>query len=835
MQNVKRALHWAIWTGLAMVLVACGNGGKGIPPEQKRVVIGTADHIKTKRESTHRPSKPLPRGVTHQRLKNGIPIADDAPHPYILSSGSVLVGARNNGLVQVVYHEDATGKLADVVPSSFEISHPAIVSSATLDPLHANAVLLTLTGEKGNSYITALDARGDAISKFMVLSAEPQEDVLVVSDPDIHPILCSSRIEPRFNTVCDYNTSTNFDLGQSGIAFSMDAYLKDGTSAKKYVLFDDVSMEKLRALNVRGSSTFNKKAIYFEKIDTLVVMDEGGSKVDRMAVIGRNPADPADRDPNNPSLWFNALAIHHVATQDEFNAYIDFGGKLSSSFLRDPDQIDQLVHEVSPGTSGKSQLMGIQLIDGSEHPASEDTLPYLRATVRLPIKSHIYGISQNNSLAKSEGIKCYIAAEFGLGPKFSLNSFKSTATVGFGGDFKWNGGRPDFAVQLKPAVDVGGQIAVQMTTGVGLVCAFELMEVKLAEIGIPIFGNAQILIPVEAKTKFGIDRTARGDAVLITPKFNLGKASNILEPGEVGFNYSVNGGMKPESSMQTLFSRKHVGLAEGTNISAPQTNSVNSIGIDHQAGITFGLTMRAKVKAWIFTTEIDANVLEAMVGFKTKAEYAINVEDGNYKSSAEEAKSGIGVFVEIHPSISVHNKFFHLSFSLFDFGGWDWYVIKFPYSESTEEKFELAEKRSSLTFSQCNSRREGRASFTDCDTLVPHSDTRDYLYGSQQITFDYLPVFFDKTFISKDEFLYQYIYLDKGTGKPTKASIPAVIEDDGGKLVVRIKKYGVVDILAESIRSMPVTVHPDKQDISPSCWIWFKGDEQYRDVLQSCL
>ena len=836
MNRVMRLFCQLICIATFLFLTSCGDRGKGEPPQQRHMVIGTADQIKAKRETTHRPSRRLPANVTHQRFRDGKLLADDAPHPFILSSGSLLVEPRKNAVLQVSYHQDVKGTLADVIPSSFIISDPSIVSDVGTHQ-NSNAALLTLTGRKGNSYITALNARGDAISKFMVLAAEARDDVLVVNDPDIHPILCSSKVEPRFNLVCDYNTATNFDQGHSGPEFSIDAYLKNGTSAKKFVLFDDVSMEKLKSLNISRSTIFNKKAIYFENIDTLFVMDEGSTKVDRMAILGQNPTDPSDREPSNPSLWFNALAIDHVAAQDEFNSYIDFGGTLSASLLRYPDQVDQLTHEVRPGTAGEAQLTGIQLSDGSEHSASEASLPYLRATVPLPIKSHIYEFRKRSSLTEDdkERFKCYIAAEFGYGPKFSLNSFKSIATVSLDGDFNWKDGGADFDVKLKPAVDVGGQIAMQITAGVGLQCTFKLIEVRLAEFGIPIFGNAQILIPIEGKTRFGIDRTARGNAVLITPKFNLGKTGNIFDPGEVGFSYSRKSGMKPESSMQTAFSRKTVGLADGTNLSASHTNSFNAIGIDHQAGIAFGLTLRAKVKAWIFTTEVDADILEAMVGFKTKADYSIDPDHGSFDTSAIENKSGIGVFVEIHPSISVHNKFFHISFNLFDFGGWDWYVYKFDFAEEKKQKFEPSETISSLTFLQCDSRREGRSILTDCNTRIPHSDTREYMYGSQQIKFDYLPVLSGKTFISENDFQYQYIYLDKNTGKPVKSFIPAVIEDNGGKMVVNINKYGVTEVLAESIRSTTTTVHPDKQDVSPSCWIWFRGDEKYRDELQSCL
>lgn len=836
MKNVKRVLYRAICAGLASVLVACGNGGKGIPPEEKHVVIGTADHIKAKRESTHRAKKLLPMGVTHERFKDGKLLADDAPHPYIFSSGNVLVDARKNTRLQVAYHEDALGTPSSVTPSSFIISDPSIVSAVRVHP-STNAALVTLTGKKGNSYITALDERGDAISKFMVLSAEAQDDVLVVSDPDIHPILCSSRIEPRFDRVCDYTTSTNFDQGQSGLGFSMDAFLKDGTPAKKYVLFDDVSMGKLKALNAPGSSTFNKKAIYFERIDTLVVMEEGGIQVDRMAVIGRNPADPSDRDPYNPSLWFNALAIHHVATQEEFNTYVDFGGMLSSSPVRDFEQVDKLVHEITPGSNPELELVGVQYSDGSEQAVSQDTVVYLTNAARQPVTKHIFGFKPVNGGRPSlnAGVQCYVAAEFGKGPKISLNSFKSTATVGLGGDFKWNGGKAQFGVHLKPAVEVGGQIGVQTTKGVAFECSFHIKEIPVAEIGIPIFGNAKIIIPIEAKTRIGIGSTSKGNMVLVTPKFSLGKAGNYLEPGETGFTYSPNGGISPQYSMEATLAKSHLGLAQGTALQTSQTNESTSLNMVHLAGVSAGLAMRAEVKSWIFNAEVEADLVEAMIGFKTDAEYEIDADTESYVSSVWEAKSGIGLFLESHPSISVKTRFISFSFNLIDFGKHDFFFLPMKYAKPAKEAFEPADSKSEITFLQCRSERYGRLVSTDCDAPTPHSNTRSYVSSSQQISFDRLPALPGIPWFSESDYLYQYVYLDKDTGKPVTVSIPSITEGEGKDAEIKINKYGVTNIVAESIRSNLIQTGPDGRTQSPTCWIWFKGDDQYKDQLRSCL
>ena len=827
------ALCNLLLSAVLLLLTACGDRGKGDPPEQKHVVIGTATQIHTHRARIHLSTKVLPAGVTHKRFKAGVEIKEDAPQPFILSSGNVFLRAKENGLAQVAFHEDPRGRISGVLPHSFLVSDTAIVSRAVVDPSHPNAVLVTLTGKKGNSYITSLDSQGNAISKFMVLSAEPQKDVMVISDPEIHPILCSTKSEPRFGTACDYLTSTDFDLGHSGAGFTMDTFLKGDSPAKKYILFDAKSIEKLKVLNNDNADLFKKKAIYFESIDTLFVMEDGVTKMERIALIGKDPMNPADLDPHNPSLWFNGLSIHHVATQEEFNDYVDFGGQLSSSPLRDFEQVDELVHEITPGQALKPRLVGVQYSDGSEQAASLDSVVYLTNSVRLPVAKHIFEIKLKGD--EKPGVKCYVGASFGLEPKISLNSFKSTATVGIGGDFKWNGGRASFGVHLKPAVDVGGQIAVQMTKGISFECSFPIREFPVAEIGIPIFGNAQIIIPIEAKTKFGLGSTARGDAVLITPKFNLGKAGNYLEPGETGFSYAVGGGVHPEYSMQATISRNHLGLAEGTDLSGSRANGSNKFNFTHQAGVSAGLEMRAKVKTWIFSAEVEANLLEAMIGFKTDAEYDIDTATDSYLSTVQDAKSGIGLFLESHPSISIKTRFFSFSFNLFDLGGQDIFFLPMKYSEPKREKFEPADYLSPITFLNCSSVMEARFEMTNCENQMPHSSTRDFTYSSQQISFDLYPYLPGQTSISKEEYLYQYVYLDKSTGKPVKVSIPAILDGAGQDTSVKINKYGITDILAESIRHAPTSRSPDGRDGGANCWLWFKGEEQYRQTLESCI
>nr|WP_315496622.1 hypothetical protein [uncultured Rhodoferax sp.] len=812
MQNVKRALHWAVWTGLAMVLVACGNGGKGIPPEEKHVIIGTAAHIKTKRESTHHLNKPLPFGVTHKRFKDGKQLADDSPHPYILSSGTVLLSARNNGLARVVFHEDNLGTISNAVPASFLVSDSSIVSSAAADPQHPNAVFLTLTGKKGNSYITGLDARGDAISKFMVLAAVPDSDVLVVSDPSIHPRLCSSRIEPSFSTVCDYNISTNFDLGDSGGGFSMDPFLKNGTSTPKYILFDDVSIEKLKNLNTNGFPAFTKKAIYFESIDTLFVMNEGVSKVDRMAMIGRNPLDPADRDPANPSLWFNALPIHHVATQEEFNTYIDFGGKLTSSPLRAFGVTDILTHEITPDNPAEAVLVGAIFVDGSRVSASEETIRYVAGAGRSPIESYVYKMHHvgENSNLKEGGLECRASATAGNLVKFAITSLKSVAKLTLDGDFNWNGGHPNLGVDLNPQINSGGQVKFFLDGRVKMDCEIELYAIKASEWGVPLFATVQFSIPVSFAT--GVSASGSADMVLVLPDYNLGSPTDTNKPGKVGINYTSNGGFKSDFQMQSTVAKNHLGVADGTKLRGSTTGK---IGMGFEVGVNANLALRAMVNTWILRASVDATIGSILVGFKADGAYDIDTAKKTSKMSPK-GDAGFGAFLEFSPTISVKTKFFTWSFNIYEYVVPPWWWYKLPIKEGEEEPFEPEETRDQAIFVYCDASYpcSGQRSKT-FKTGYTNSSEKLQLESVKDIPgFDYYGQYF-----------YQYVFRDKITGVLRLNTIPMNQADDWS---LKVFKYGAVDILAEGV----VTKVFNGGD--QTCMYWFNGDEALKNYFD-CL
>lgn len=791
--------------GIAVLLASCGDRGKGVPPELKRVVIGTSGHIKAKRDSTHGSGRPLPIGVTHQRFKDGKLLANDAPHPYILSSGSLLVDPRKNALVQVAYHEDSKGTLSDAVPSSFIISDPSIVSAVVTHP-KTNAAMVTLTGKKGNSFITALDGRGDAISKFMVLSAEPQEDVLIVSDPDIHPMLCKGLATGSNPLSCYTATATTFDRGHVGDQFFMDDYLKNGRPSRKFILFDDASLAKLRALNTNGSDSFGKRAIYFEKIDTLFVMNDGISKISSMPVNGNSSEGIL------PNL--NALEINYVATQEEFNKYIDFGGRLTSSPLRDFSVTDIVSHEITPDNPAKAVLVGAIFNDGSRVSASTSTIQNAIGASRSSIKSYVYKmhpVTDGSSLT-SGGMECRATVTAGNLANFTITSLKSVAKLTIGGDFAWNGGHPNLEVDLNPQIKSGGQVKFLLDGRVKMGCEIEFYTMKTAEWGVPLFATVQLGIPIAFAVDISVN--GAGDIVLALPGYDLGSPTDTSAPGKVGLKYNANGGFKSDFQMQSTVAKDHLGIAEGTKL---RDSTKGEVGMGFEVGPTASLELEAYVNAWLLRTTVRASIGEVLVGFKADGAYEIDTAKKSSKMSSK-GDAGFGAFMSFSPTITVKSNFFTWSFNLYDYEVPPWWWYKLPMKESEEEPFEPEESSNKAVFLYCN------GNYPCASQVMGKAFEVDYINSTEKINFE-SAVKVAANFKSYGTYFYQYVFRDKVTGALRLNTIPMTETDDGD---LKAFKYGAVDILAEGVVTK---IH---QGGDSTCVYWFKGDEALKKYID-CL
>lgn len=782
---------------MLLLLLLNGCGGTAQVPAQKIVVVGTAAEMTQKRDATRSRKNRQHTGVLHSKHINGVAVADDAPHPYILSSGHILVDINQLGSVQVAMHENLQGKVSDVVPASFHNSDPTVVSAVRPDPAHPNAVLLTMTGKKGNSFITSFDPSGNAISKFMVLAAQPKEDVLVISDPDIHPTLCTIGQVSGGEVVCFFETSTDFDQGNSGVNFSVDAYLSQAPNT--VILFEDSVASKIAALDVAS-----KRAIYFEGIDTLFIVRRGNNNQARLRTFSGGFNKPVLRKTER-----NALYIERVATQKEFNDYIDYGGLLTSSPLRNAEQTDVAAHDITPDRPAKGELTAVVLQDGSRHTVTEANLLGVVNGDRSKIRQHVYTLRQPGQLASESPLTCTITGDATHGvPSISFTSFHSNASARLSGQTAWNGGKPNIALDLNPYANLGGQVEVKSGAGAHVGCKIELLHVPISEWGVPILGKIKLGVPISVATEFGVEGS--GKAVLVTPKFHISARNTPNAPGKVGVSYTPSGGFKTDFDMETSIAKNRLGLAQGTDVG--KSSAQAKIGMELGTGIQMALELTAKVNAWLFKVEVDAEAANVLLGIKTKGEYTIDYAKGTSKKVSSESEAGIGVFFEVAPTISVKTSFFSLSYNLFDLDVKPLWIYKFPFSEEPEEALEPAEKSFSMAFGGCFLNSSCNEIPASAFSPIRVTGT----YSSELIAFQ-RPNISEKP---NSGFRYYYTYTDKPTGQIRKSQLPVTIEPDGS---LKIQKTGITDIVQEYIVSDSIQINYQLNNFSffgTGCRFW---------------
>lgn len=802
---IGRICGWLL-TSIVLLVSACG-GGVSLPPvpgtAAKVVVVGTPDEITAKREATKsgkkRKKDPLLQYTSHV---NGVAVAPDAPHPYILNSGQVLVGTKQLGEVQVAMHENANGKVSDVLAATFQSSDLSIVSAVRADPSHPNAALLTTTGKKGNSFITSYDQSGNAISKFMVLLAEPRDDVLVISDPTIHPTLCTIRVDKWGSEFCDLDSGTDFDQGNTGARFDIDNYLQANNQDLHAIVFDDVALSKI------DTSTLElKSAIYFEAIDTMVVFSRHGTQKKRV------PLEAAGRESSGLQTGY---LIERVATQKEFNDYLDFGGVLTSSPLRDTSQTTTVIHDIPAGSPVKGVLSAVVLRDGTRLNVNDPTLLGTVSADMPGVKERVYTMLQAGQLTSDSAFECKVKGEGGDTPTIAFTAFHSEASARLSGNFLWNGGKPDISLDLNPFVNLGGQIAIESKSSASISCSIDLIKIPMSEYVIPLFGRVQVEVPITAKTEFAVK--ASGTAVLVSPKFHISAQDSVDKPGKLGVSYTTAGGFKSDFDMKTTLSAHRLGVAQGSNVGKDGTK----VGMELAAGIDAGLALSAKVKTWLFKAEVKADVLDMFLGFKAGGAYTMDYTKQTSKKVASEGEAGIGAFLTVDPTITVKTSFFNVSFNLFSFEGPTFWIYKFPLVDSTEPDEPLApsEKDMNLDFLTCV-----------FDQPIPGGLISPYC---RPVVFNPVKSLILKAVVSSKAisflspqrgrlpgYKYFYVYKDVPTGQTRKLGLPVTVAADGS---LAVQKAGVGNILYEYLISDVYTFAniPGEaiNNSGPGCYYW---------------
>ncbi len=589
------------------------------------------------------------------------------------------------------------------------------------------------------------------------------------------------------------------------------------------IFFEDNVADKIQELDVAS-----KRAIYFETIDALFIIQPGrGNQIRSFIYSGDNPV-LQDRG--------TALYIERVATQKEFSDYIDYGGVLTSSPLRNPAQTDVADYEIKPGKPAVGELTDIVLHDGTRHSGTEATLLAAVNGDRSKIKQHIYTMRQAGQLGIGlDDLRCAITGDTTrVTPSIKFTSFQTRTSAQLEGDFSWNGGAPNILLDLSPFVKIGGQMEVTTGGRAGIECRIQLLDVPLSEWGVPILGQIKLSVPVFIAAGFEV--TASGKVILSTPKFLVSDQTNFDSPGKVGVSYTPSGGFKSDFGMKTSTAKNRLGIVQGTNAASSDSSNLTAqgqvtVGMGMSAGAEMTLRLAAQVKLWLAKLEINAEAGNVFLGFKVKGQYVIDYDKNTSRKTRSDGDAGIGVFFQVSPSINVDTPFFRVSYNLFSLDPLPIWIYKFPFNndDEKEEPLEPAETRFGMDFFECqlNPNTRDTCEPIHSSALPPITINKDtVIYSSETISFDSSAV---RT-TSTAGFKYFYAYRDKPTDQLLKFQLPVTIDSDG---TATVNKTGITDIVYEYIISDPHGIDfisDNMRTTGVACRVWRGRNNNIPDI-----
>ncbi|MFO0667694.1 MAG: hypothetical protein U0174_27320 [Polyangiaceae bacterium] len=574
------------------------------------LVLGSHEDIAARRASL---APKYARGVKAQRALRAGSVS-----PLIPSSGTFFANPQKDGVVRVSLQH--TELLALQGAARVESSDTNVATAS----LNGSDVSVSLSGKLGNTFVTTFDQSGNALAKFMVLSATPREGVAIIDDENLAPTKLFVGADDSTWPATDFQSLAG--SGLNGLYNGASGYLEVDTNR--------LVTQKLSALvaAVQKQVSGPVSAIYFPGRDILVKVP--GNMVQ---------ATFWDRTFSNKDQGLSeGLVISGLVAQDHFADYVDYGGVLSSSPLHDPNADEGAHLEFVPNRArlaNGSSLVGVIMADGTRVAA---TAPNFEAAKAAAVRTVF-------SYGEEEGeLECTVK----VGTSINWRSLSTSASTKISGHASWNGGKPDIGVELHPQLTFGGQF--EISGGVEGSCEAKLFTVPIAEWGLPVFGNVALNVPVAAKFDVSV---AQGSSKLIvmTPRQRIGSKADPSQPGTVGFGYSTDhGGFYGTFDVGTKTDYSTLGVVAGSDSGTSE--------VEVEAGVAASFGLEATVKAWIAKASVRADIGHVLFGVDASAK--MNAFSPNF--SVTEGEFALGLFPHFAPTLSIDTPFWHHSFNLFD-------------------------------------------------------------------------------------------------------------------------------------------------------------------------
>jgi len=547
--------------------------------------------------------------------------APTGPSRFIRSSGTVVANPRTDASLTISLARSSAGGVAAVAAGGVESSDPSVATATVA----GGELAVTLTGKLGNTFLTTFDAAGNATAKVMVLSAVPMPGTAIVDDETLEPIALKEGEYGALQTLATNFADSTDDQALAAL-YAATPGQDHRVGAMTFASFSAYRAFANAAIDAVGMGPNGVRAVYFPKKDLLVTTTHGD-------LTGNGtPGGPYE------------VTIGAAVAQADFATYVDFGGVLTSSPLHDSNAVEG--GNLSFASNGAHVgavapvKVGVVLPDGRKVMASERGF----AEAESKAARHIVAYPQAGE-PLGEALTCETSKSGGA---IDWRSLYSTAETKLSADAKWNGGKPSIALDLNPHMRVGGQIGI--AGHFEGKCEKTMFEVPVAEWGIPLFGHVAVNAPVKVELSVKAD----GSVTIMTPRVELGSASDTSKPGKIGFSYAVGGKFTVDHDLAVTTAYTSLGAVEGS--------AQGNAHVEIEAGIGAALGLEAQVKAWIFKASVRADLGDVVFGVKDEADLTVHPADMTYDASND---FKLGLFPHLSPTLHVDTSFFHKSYNLF--------------------------------------------------------------------------------------------------------------------------------------------------------------------------
>jgi hypothetical protein len=470
--------------------------------------------------------------------------------------------AAPNGIAlgsQMVFNEAQTPKTFAMRPQSKSngalYSDSLTYTSTDSSIVSANGGVLQATGKLGNAYITASNASGQPVERFMFLTAAPKQRVLTINSitqPELNDAFVgvTAAGQPQCNrggTSCSYPYGTikpYFSTSGDGIFFSdptVTDLLADDTSGFERVIIFKNDATALKFRRMVSDSDFpdaqtKYDAVYFSDYKLLM-------KARPLGGYRGSPTNSFAANRNIPG-GASGVSVGGLVSQKDFDNYYDYGNQLVTSRIPNSRDLNSLSISL-PGQLKPKALSAVRYADGSSLGASAFRTMGLSAKKPVSYEYEYEYVtpagaqirtqedSDDDDGSVTEYIpRCSFDVE-GITPTFT--GLGGELQLNFDGAFKWTDSGVDFNLEVNPLGFMGyTELDLEGEGKVKWECKMFLVKIPFEEVTLPVLGQVDLSVPVYASIRGEIAQNSGGPGAKVAgPFLAVGSQTDANKQGRI--------------------------------------------------------------------------------------------------------------------------------------------------------------------------------------------------------------------------------------------------------------------------------------------------------------